>query len=271
MRYNQALLQATEVRRLEGKILAALQKAMNKIRKLALRHKENFQLQPNELRDLERELTDAQVAAHLLGVRRTRLNLVQLSLVDDALKLLKNVTELQLQTLYAKYSIDTQNVLTNLTTKVNASVRDAVADSIASGLATRATVKNIAAGLAKAGITPTNSYYIENIVRTQTQLAYNGARWAEYQTPTFDEILWGYEYVTVGDDRVREEHMRLDGTKLPKDDPFWRTFWPPNGYSCRCQAIPVFEKERIKRPPSDAKPDIGFDFNPGSLLAGIAV
>lgn len=243
---------------------------MIKIRKLALRHKENFVLQPAELEDLRVELIDAQVAAHLLGVRRTRLNLVQLSLVDDVLKHLKNVNEADLQTLYAKYSGETQKVLSEMTVKVNQSVRDAVADSIAAGLATKATVKNIAAGLTKAGIVPSNSYYVENIVRTQTQLAYNGARWAEYQTPTFDEILWGYEYVTVGDDRVRPEHRKLDGTKLPKDHEFWRSFWPPNGYSCRCQAIPLFDKVRVKNPPRDVRPDLGFDFNPGTLLVGIA-
>lgn len=268
MRYNQALLQATEVRRLERKVLIALQRAMLKLRQKAIRSK---QVDLSDLGQLKDELIDAQVAAHLLGIKRTRLNLDQLSLVDDVLKTLRGISQARVNRLKEFYEPTTLRVLSELTTKVNATIRDQIQKSISEQLNTRATVRNIAASLNAAGIVPSNSYYIENIVRTQTQLAYNASRWNEYQKPEFQEILWGYEYVTVGDDRVRESHRKLDGTKLPKDDPFWQTFFPPNGYSCRCQAIPIFEKTRIKRPPADVTPDAGFNFNPGQLLAGIAI
>lgn len=45
------------------------------------------------------------------------------------------------------------------------------------------------------------------------------------------------KYVTAGDERVREEHRGLDGTIKRKDDPFWRTWYPPNGWNCRCDVI----------------------------------
>ena len=45
------------------------------------------------------------------------------------------------------------------------------------------------------------------------------------------------EYTAVMDDRTRDEHAALDGHIYPIDDPFWQTFYPPNGFNCRCNVI----------------------------------
>ncbi len=42
------------------------------------------------------------------------------------------------------------------------------------------------------------------------------------------------EYVTARDGHVRPEHQALDGIILPIDDPFWKSYYPPNGWNCRC-------------------------------------
>lgn len=42
------------------------------------------------------------------------------------------------------------------------------------------------------------------------------------------------QYRTMGDAKVRDEHKRLEGVTLPKLDPFWDDFYPPNGWNCRC-------------------------------------
>ena len=47
-----------------------------------------------------------------------------------------------------------------------------------------------------------------------------------------------WEYRTVGDDRVREEHAALDGLILRHDDPLWDKIYPPNGWKCRCYVVP---------------------------------
>jgi hypothetical protein len=60
----------------------------------------------------------------------------------------------------------------------------------------------------------------------------------------------------------RKEHLAWDGLVLPKDDPWWNSHYPPNGWGCKCWAMAVSEarKERlvqtgVKVPPSiDGEP-----------------
>lgn len=52
-----------------------------------------------------------------------------------------------------------------------------------------------------------------------------------------------WEYKTVGDDRVREEHAALDGLVLRHDDPLWDKIYPPNGWKCRCYVVPRMASE----------------------------
>lgn len=46
-----------------------------------------------------------------------------------------------------------------------------------------------------------------------------------------------WEYKTVGDEKVRFWHRKLDGVILPENDPRWKLIFPPNGWLCRCWVI----------------------------------
>lgn len=52
-----------------------------------------------------------------------------------------------------------------------------------------------------------------------------------------------WKYVTAGDDKVREEHRKLDGVVLPAKDTRWDKIFPPNGWKCRCRVTPVMRHE----------------------------
>lgn len=41
----------------------------------------------------------------------------------------------------------------------------------------------------------------------------------------------------------REEHKALNGKVFPADDPFWDAFYPPNGWGCKCDVIPLTDEE----------------------------
>lgn len=45
------------------------------------------------------------------------------------------------------------------------------------------------------------------------------------------------QYLTSGDDAVRDSHAALDGLVLPADSPFWDTHTPPWEWGCRCQKV----------------------------------
>lgn len=51
---------------------------------------------------------------------------------------------------------------------------------------------------------------------------------------------------TVGDDRVRPEHARLDKFTAKKSDPVWLRLWFPFDWGCRCVVIPGSEKNQTK-------------------------
>jgi len=70
----------------------------------------------------------------------------------------------------------------------------------------------------------------------------------------------------VGDDRVRDSHAELNGVRAPKDDPIWTQIWPPNGWSCRCTTLEIFEPEPVKAAPEGWQPDKGFTFDPRGVF-----
>lgn len=66
-------------------------------------------------------------------------------------------------------------------------------------------------------------------------------------------------YKTVGDARVRPTHQALDNIRRPVDDPFWDSYYPPNGWRCRCHVEkdeegPVTDLTNFKKP--DDVPDL---------------
>ena len=86
-----------------------------------------------------------------------------------------------------------------------------------------------------------NKNYMEverqNVMAAGTQ----GSRWidAEETADTHPYL----EYVTKRDGHVREEHQVLDGIILPIDDPFWKMYYPPNGWRCRCSTRKLTERQ----------------------------
>ena len=199
--------------------------------------------------------------------RARRQKPTKLELYDDLLVSLAGIHDLDLDAIRKKFNTQAFNVVSKASKAVDSELRDFVSELIASGMHVRKAVSELTSKFTALGLTVKNSYQLETIFRTQSQLAYNAARWTAEQNPDIQEILWGYTYVTVGDDRVRPEHAALDGMTLPKDDKRWDLFWPPNGWSCRCQVISIFEASKVIQPKKGFEIDEDFRFNPGKVLA----
>jgi SPP1 gp7 family putative phage head morphogenesis protein len=234
----------------------------------------------------------AMTAAHLRGVYRTDVTRPQRSIsfsrktqtpnlkttFNEAISFLSDrldVNRRDLRKLSNQYEAQALEVVRRASAKVEKQLQKTILDITDKRLHVKEAVKQLKQTFDNTGLSPRNSFELEAIFRTQTQLAYSAGRWNADKDPDIQEILWGYKYVTVGDDRVRLEHAALEGMTLEKNDPRWNTMFPPNGWACRCQAIPIFEEREIVEPPTlvevDGKlitpgPDKGFAYNPGEIL-----
>lgn len=128
------------------------------------------------------------------------------------------------------------------------------------------------------GLSP---YRLDNIFRTNIQTAFNVGRYKQMSDPDTLQNRPYWMYDAVNDKRTRPTHAALDGTVRRADDPFWDTWYPPNGYRCRCAVRNLSERDVQRRgltvdtgPPPDMVeppgqlarpliPDPGFDYNPG--------
>ena len=187
-----------------------------------------------------------------------------------------------LEELRARYGDSAAEISIGMGSASSAQVSQMIADSVAEGIHPVAAARQARRKLAEKGLDPGSAHRMETVFRTQTLQAYSGARWKQYQDPDVASFLWGFEYATVGDDRVRPEHFLLDGVRAAKDDPVWSTAWPPNGWNCRCTTIEIFDgdprasdnnnppkSDDVDGVPTDPVPDEGFSFNPGDLLSDV--
>ena len=94
-----------------------------------------------------------------------------------------------------------------------------------------------------------NRHYLRaeyNFIHASAEMA---AKWEGFME---DGDRYNLQYRTQRDDRVRPEHAALDGTTLPPSDPFWESYYPPNGWNCRCTVVQVRRSKYPATPHDEA-------------------
>lgn len=135
------------------------------------------------------------------------------------------------------------------------------------------------------GWTGKRAWRVDNIFRTNIQTAYNVGHYRQLRDSA---VFTHWQYSAINDSRTRPTHLAMDGRVWPKDHPVWDTWFPPNGYRCRCSVIGLTSNQVERRgltvegddptngliepidpgtgnrmPARQLLPDKGFGFNPG--------
>lgn len=110
---------------------------------------------------------------------------------------------------------------------------------------------------------------LKTIYHTNLSTAYAVARYKELMELPDDIGFWRYH--AIKDARVRPTHAMRHGTILPRNHPWWKTNYPPNGWRCRCKVMAYSQddldnegwKVTDPAPPRLADVDWGYDIGAG--------
>jgi len=131
-------------------------------------------------------------------------------------------------------------------------------------------IRQIQADEVALGFTPQSPHYLENVYRTTTATSYNAGRLTQQRDPFVVASTGFWQYVTAGDNRVRDSHAKLHGKQWKIGDAQAEAVYPPNGFQCRC-AMVVIDAEDVDRASLeravDAAADDGFSGPPDAAIA----
>ncbi len=119
----------------------------------------------------------------------------------------------------------------------------AIADAIADAITNGTTIEEFRREIGH--LLTGRRWQLESVFRTNIQTAYNVGRYRR-QMETADMLPY-WQYQAVNDSRTRPTHRALSGLIFPANHPFWQTWYPPNGYNCRCSVRALSEAEMRAR------------------------
>ena len=111
------------------------------------------------------------------------------------------------------------------------------------------------------GVTRLNPFHLDTVFLTNIMTAYGEGRQVVMDSLSEDEFPFR-QILTVGDNRVRTAHKKLDEYTAKASDPVWTWLKTPFTYKCRCRISPVHVSEGLTE--SGYVPDVrgtkGFEF-----------
>ncbi len=152
-------------------------------------------------------------------------------------------------------------------------LRQRAYEGLLSALRDGSTLRDFAAGLRteelSLGVTPADSYYVENVFRTNVGASYSAGRYRQVRSDAVMAARPFVQYVNPLDSRTSSICRALAGKIFAQDDPAWPRIAPLNHFMCRSSVITrradqVSESQVTSAAalPLEAQPAPGFDAPP---------
>ncbi len=88
-----------------------------------------------------------------------------------------------------------------------------------------------------------DSHRLRNIYKTNMRVAYSKQRYDSKKKLTLS-VYWRYKSALLENTRI--DHRAAHGTVFHKDNPWWNTNYPPNGWGCVCK-VQAYSKKQIEK------------------------
>lgn len=124
-------------------------------------------------------------------------------------------------------------------------VHQALTEALDKGLPLSAFKKRLRPLLEEKGWAGKKAWRIENVYRTNMQSAYMAGRYEALEKASAGRPFW--RYLAVKDRRTRPTHAAMNGKVYPHGHQFWATWYPPNGFKCRCTVQSLSQRQVDKR------------------------
>lgn len=122
-------------------------------------------------------------------------------------------------------------------------IKDELIKAMEEGRTVREFQKSLPEIFERHGYKPLNPWRIKTIYQTNLQDAFQAGRLEQTTRPEIMAARPYWRYIAVRDGATRPSHLEMHGKVFRADDPVWESWYPPNGFNCRCSVQTVSARE----------------------------
>ena len=202
-----------------------------------------------------------QIAMQHLGLELTDWSGLPFAEAIRIFKSKKLVTKAEFDRLEDRYKARAWTIAGDHSTYTISQTHASLGEAITEGLSSQEWIAQSAEQFDLWGVTSKGDHHLRTVFNTSTLGAYQHGRFQQSRSPEMLERRPFWKYRTIGDEHVRDSHAAMDGKVFPADHSIWGTWYPPNGFNCRCRVDPIRDGE-VSEVPVET-PDPGFASAPG--------
>lgn len=152
---------------------------------------------------------------------------------------------------HAHYRRMARQVLQQYQTSTNAELQRIYQQARAKGVSSDSAAKLILRRFGTLGHTAPVSNRLKTLYGSALRSAYNQGL---FDSTSTDAAIWGFRWIArevrgAKHPTTRETHWQFHRVTLPKEHDFWRTYWVPLEWNCKCRIKVFRRKQTIQRPP----------------------